>query len=320
MKRKPLRPLILVIAGATATGKTRIALEIARRMQGYGLTEILNMDSVQVYRGLDIGTAKPTPAELLAVAHHLVDFMEAPHTMNASDYRKKAVQAIQDCERRGVSLVLVVGGTGFYLQALLKGMYPVQNPSDEVKRSVQRDLALKGLDFLYGELKTHDPEYAARLHSTDTYRISRGVEIVRTTGKMVTAIRKEFQKDELPWRVRQIGFRRPKEVLRQSVRLRTRQMIENGLLRETKDFLDRGLAAWGPLKSVGYKEAQMHLHGELTRDEMFEQIVHNTMQLAKRQSTWFRRDPDIIWFEPDFSEKAIFEYVRELAVSTTPGP
>lgn len=311
MTRKPLRPVVVAIVGATATGKTKLALEAAKRVS----CEVINLDSVQVYKGLDIGTAKPTRQELSQVKHHLIDYMDPPQTLNAADYRRQAIKILEDCERRQVPLVFLVGGTGFYLQALIKGMHPVQSPPEEIKKSVLDDLSAEGLPYLYEELKKLDPQYAAKLHATDTYRISRGVEIIRSTGKTVTQVRSEFSEEPLRWRFFSIGLKRRKTVLRSLVEERTEFMIENGLLEEVQKHRAMGLGDWGPLKSVGYKEAGDFLDKKISREEMLSQIVHNTMQLAKRQGTWFRRDRNTIWFDVDHSPLAPLELISEYAVA-----
>ena len=286
------------ILGPTAVGKSKLAHRAALALRG----EIVNCDSLQLYKRLDIGTAKPSLAEMGEVPHHLFNMVELGGHFTAGDYRRVALELFN---RRPLVNLFFVGGSGFYFQALEKGMHKVPEVPESIRKDLKDLVESKGLDFLYRELKERDPEEAEKIKSQDAYRVMRALGILKAGSKTLTEIRREFDesKEALPVPVVKVGLHMDKSLLRERVTQRARLMLERGLLEETRNLMHQGYGAWSPLRSVGYKECQSFLlQGKSValkreREELLESIVRSTMQLAKRQLTWFRRDPEIRWYE-----------------------
>lgn len=300
-----LKPLVVFIVGPTATGKSELALEAAKALGG----EIINTDSIQVYAGLEIGSAKPPADYFTQVPHHLFSFVAEGKTCTAGDFRKAALEVIESKKTRAKNLFFAVGGSGFYVQALEKGMYPVPEIPASVKTQIEVDLRENGLPSLYQELRSLDPKYASEISENDTYRIMRALEINRhlqTSGAHEgettwSGIRRVFESKQIqtrPFDVLKIGVMRPRDEIRKSVESRTRKMLASGLIDEVKQLQSKGLSKWAPLLSVGYREVQMHLEGEMSANDLPQAITTSTMQLVKRQTTWFRKDSSIKWFDP----------------------
>ncbi|WP_413578773.1 tRNA (adenosine(37)-N6)-dimethylallyltransferase MiaA [Bdellovibrio sp. HCB290] len=290
---KKTKPVIFVV-GSTATGKSEWALKLAQEFKGV----IINCDSVQCYSHVQIGAAKPTPEELQLVPHYLVSYVTPPEESTAGSYCRDFSEVMEKIPDG--TPVFVVGGTGFYFMAIEKGMYPVTEVSEEMKAQVEREMSLpEGPAKLYAELTQVDPEYAAKINIADHYRIGRGIELIRTQGKGVTQIQKEFDEQKTPFAypLLKIGPEWDREVLRERIALRSHKMLKDGLVDEVEKLLDLGLDKWAPLSSVGYKETIEFVRGHINEDQLLEQITTNTRQLAKRQKTWFQRDKDIHWFD-----------------------
>lgn len=292
MKKKN-KPVIFVV-GPTASGKSDWALNLAQEFHGV----IVNCDSVQVYKKLDIGAAKPTQEEQTLVCHYLLDYVMPPDEMTAGRYSRDFFACMEKIPE-GVP-VFVVGGTGFYFMSIEKGMYPVLPVPIEIQKAVEEELQQEsGAEKLYQELLQKDPDYGAKIHFSDHYRIGRAMGLIRSQGKSVTQIQQEFEesRSEFPFPLLKIGPNWEREVLRERIALRTQKMLAAGLVEEVKKLLDEGLEAWAPMSSVGYKETISFLKGNINREELFEEITKSTRQLAKRQKTWFQRDKEIHWFE-----------------------
>lgn len=317
-KMQGLRPHLLFVVGPTACGKSDFAVEAAEALnfQMNRAAEILNCDSVQFFDGVDIGAAKPSPDLMSRVPHHLVGHTAKGATYTAGDFRRDALRVIQERSTLGIFDFLPVGGSGFYVQALEKGMYEVPEVPREIRDGVESDLKLKGLDSLYSELEKRDPEAASKIKSADRYRILRALEILRSAPPeaTLTKIRAEFerQRPPSPFRVSKVGLFWSRDLLRQRVTLRTQTMLRAGLLDEVQELREQGLKDWGPLNSVGYREAQEYLDGLLKREDLESAIVTSTMQLAKRQMTWFKRDPEIRWFNVETGFKVALQEVMRL--------
>lgn len=285
---------VIFVVGATATGKSEWALKLAQEFDGV----IVNCDSVQVYKKLDIGSAKPSKQEQALVPHYLLDYVSAPEEMTAGNYSRDFYEALKNIPEE--KPVFVVGGTGFYFMAIEKGMYPVLPVPPEIQQQVEEELQTEeGTVRLHAEMMAADPEYGAKIHLSDRYRIGRAIELIRSQGKSVTEIQREFeaQRTPFPYPLLKIGPHWEREVLRERIRVRVQRMLQAGLLAEVQGLLDEGLAAWAPMSSVGYKETLDFLKGTLNEEQLFEEIVKNTHQLAKRQRTWFQRDGEIQWFD-----------------------
>lgn len=292
---KSFASIVVPIVGPTASGKSLAALELAQKLGG----EIINCDSVQFYRYVQIGAAKPTQKDREKIPHHLLDVVEPNETFTAADFRAAALKILKERSQLGIKIFYVVGGSGFYLQALLKGMYEIPPASDEIKRKVREDLAKNGTSFLYEQLKSADPNFASQISPQDTYRIQRGIEILRSTGKTPSQAKSGFKSEPFPYPVTSFGFNPGRDELVKRIETRTAQMLHDGLIEETQDLINRGFAATAPLRSVGYKETVAFINGEVAHEDLANEITISTRQLAKRQVTWFKRDPSIMWEQPN---------------------
>ena len=294
-----LDPPLVAVVGPTASGKSALALRIAEERGG----EIVSCDSLQVYRGLDIGSAKAAPEERRRVRHHLIDIKNPDEPFSAADYARLAREALADIRVRG-RLPVVAGGTGLYLRALLSGLF--EGPSrDEALRA-----RLEGMGERFGDPRLHrvlrrvDPAAASRIQPTDRLRIIRALEVCRATGRPLS---EQHQAGTEPLRgfdVRVIGLSPPRDELRQRIEARTRAMFENGLLHEVRGLLAAGYPPdLRPLRAIGYRQAVAVVQATMTEDEARRSIDTETLQYAKRQRTWFRHQAgEVHWF--DSAEKA----------------
>lgn len=300
MKTQPL----IFIVGVTASGKSALGLELAEAFSG----AILNCDSLQVYQRLDIGTAKPTPEERARRPHFLFDFVPPGEVLTAGDFRRAALERLQADWPRGP--IFAVGGSGFYVQALEKGMFDVPKPSPAVEATTRARVAQQGWVKTYEELTARDPETAERLNPNDRYRIVRALVLMDESGTKASTVRASFKPQPLPYPVLKLGVRIEKSQLLARVQARTARMLGAGLVAETEALVNEGFAAWAPLSSVGYKECQQVLRGELARSALPEKITEKTMQLAKKQRTWFQRDEEITWVdEPAQAEGLVRAFI-----------
>lgn len=288
----------LLIVGPTGTGKSLLALELALKLN----TSIINADSVQVYKDLVIGAAQPSKADFKIVPHHLYGYLPAGTALTAAAYCKD-VDVLIKGKLKGQPL-LFCGGSGFYIQALEKGMFEVPTLSEEQKRNVEQKLEEWGWQRAHAELLLRDP--TVKIHENDHYRIRRAWEILLTTGKTPSAVGTKGEGAPLYGkRVLKIGLDLEKESLRQRIEARTQSMLAAGWLDEVDHLLRAGYKDWSALKSVGYVEVVEHLEGKFSRAEMVERIVISNMQLIKKQRTWFKRDPDIHWFSAQDTAEAV---------------
>lgn len=296
-------PIVLFIVGPTATGKSDLAVDIVEACAPLApLPEIINCDSVQFFTGVDIGAAKPDESLLKRAKHHLVGHVPLGGSYTAGDFRRDALQVIKESSTRSVDRFLAVGGSGFYVQALEKGMFEVPEVPEEVRDRLEAEADVPGgLEVLYSELTQKDPEAAARISPRDRYRIIRALEIIRSdpSGSTLSDIKRRFalSAPEVPFTAYKIGLSLDREILRKRVRERTSKMLKAGLIEEVKGLREKGLRDWSPLKSVGYREVQAMLDGHIELKDLEDAIVTSTMQLAKKQMTWFKRDPSIQWFD-----------------------
>ena len=281
-------PLVLVV-GPTGSGKSDLALALADEFGG----AILNCDSLQTYKRLDIGTAKPTREERARIPHHLFDVMEPGEVLTAGDYRRMALEVLaRELPHR---TVFGVGGSGFYIQALEKGMFDVGKPSPEIESEVRAEAERLGLSAMYAKLTKEDPDYADQISPNDSYRILRALIIIRDSGKSVTDLKASFQVEKFPYPLLKLGLLPSREELLPRVEARARRMLESGLIDEVRALIRDGHGDWPPLQSVGYRETVAYLKGEIPEEKLLPLIVEKTMQLAKKQKTWFKRDTEIRW-------------------------
>ena len=305
-RRSPFHTLIFLV-GSTATGKTTLSLQLAKKWSA----SILNCDSIQMYKGMDIGSAKPVLKDRMSHGANwfFFDEWDPPLTCTAGIFRKKALAILKtELPQRPV---IAVGGSGFYIQALEKGMFPVKQVSTEIKNLVQQTHTKKGTEYLYQWLFELDSEYAKQISSKDSYRIFRAICLILSEKKNLSFIKTSFEKKKttLPYPILKIGLYLPKVQLLEKVQARTTIMLERGLIEETKSLLSKGLESWPLMKSVGYKEVVLFLKNQLSKDKLHHRIVQRTMRLAKKQMIWFKRDKHIQWF---LSDKESFQNVNNI--------
>jgi tRNA dimethylallyltransferase len=291
-------PKVAVLVGPTAVGKTAVALELARRLK----TEIVNADSLQLYRELDIGTAKPTREERALVPHHLVDVADPPDPYDADRYSREARAVLAQLHRRGLP-PLVVGGTGLYIKALLYGLFREGAPQGSIRRRLREELAAQGLPPLYERLARLDPDCAARLNPHDTYRILRALEVIQATGRPLTALFAAHRFRDCPYRVLKLGLSLPREELKGRIEARVEAMLAQGWLKEVQGLLSRYPPDLKPFKALGYRHLMAYLRGRWSWEETLELLKRDTRRYAKRQLTWFKADREIRWFEPSQIEE-----------------
>jgi tRNA dimethylallyltransferase len=298
-------PPVVAIVGPTASGKSALALVIARERGG----EIVSCDSLQVYRGLDVGSAKATPDERATVPHHLLDVVEPDQDFSAADYARLARCALDDIAARG-RLALVAGGTGLYLRALRRGLFAGPARDAGLRRRLEA-IAQRGGDArLHRLLARVDPEAAARIEVRDRVRVIRALEVYRASGRTLSAHHREDAPapDDRRWLV--VGLDPPREALRAAVEERTGAMLARGLVEEVRALVARYGADLRPLRAIGYRQAMAVARGEQTVDQAQRDIVKETMRYAKRQMTWFRHQEDVRWFReaPD-ARVAVLEWL-----------
>jgi tRNA dimethylallyltransferase len=292
-------PKLIVIAGPTASGKTGLAVALARRFDA----EIINADSMQVYRGMDIGTAKPAAEERKGIPHHLLDVVDPDEEYNASLYRRMASSAALDIVGRG-RRAMVVGGTGLYIKSLLGGLFACPPSDSELRRSLTREWESAGAQVLYERLKRLDPESARKIHQNDRVRITRALEIISLTKKLPSALSREHGFSEHAFNALKFCLDRAREDLYRRINRRTLMMIDAGLVEETERLLQKGYSLrLKSMQAIGYRQAAEYLGGKYSFGEMREKIQRHTRRYAKRQLTWFRADPGYAWLEPWEVEK-----------------
>jgi tRNA dimethylallyltransferase len=288
------KPRVAALVGPTAVGKTEVALTLAARLGA----EIVNADSLQVYRQMDIGTAKPTQAERTQVTHHLIDVVDPPEPYDAARYSQEGRQVLAELHDHGVP-ALVVGGTGLYLKALLSGLFAEGAPRAKVRDRLRREAEVVGLPALYKRLLHLDPVTAMRLHPHDTYRIVRALEVMEATGQPLSALIAAHRFQDAPYQVLKLGLALPREELYRRIELRVEVMLEQGWLEEVKGLLDRYPPTLKPLQALGYRHLINYLTGRWSWAEALTLLARDTRRYAKRQLTWFGSDPQIRWFHPD---------------------
>ncbi|GAB6271900.1 MAG: tRNA (adenosine(37)-N6)-dimethylallyltransferase MiaA [Smithella sp.] len=294
----PKIPLI-VICSPTATGKSHLALQLA---QSAG-AEILNADSLQVYRYMDIGTAKPTRKEREKVAHHLIDVVNPDEEYNAAVYSEQARAIIENLAREGKP-VFVVGGTGLYIRALLQGIIATP-PVDENIRKYYKELRDRhGREYVFGLLQKRDPQAALHINPNDSVRVIRALEVLDQSGQSIIALQQKHLFADCPYSVCKIGLRVERDELKKRINLRTSQMVETGLLDEVRGLLAKDYSEkLKPLQSLGYKQMIDFIGKRRSWEQTLDSINRETWQYAKRQMTWFGADKTINWFRPEETEE-----------------
>jgi tRNA dimethylallyltransferase len=296
---RPERPRVVVVAGPTGAGKSSLGLRLARRFGG----EVVNADSMQVYRHLDIGTAKPTPAEREAVVHHVLDVADPAEQFNAGRFAALADAALADIAARG-RRAFVVGGTGLYLRALLEGLLAEAPGDRDARQSLEAELdeaAAEGdPERLHRRLRALDPDEAARIHPHDRKRTVRALELQRATGRRPSELRREHGFAERRYERLYLVVDPGREELAERIDRRCEAMIGAGLLQEVRRLREQGYGPELPsMQAIGYRHMQPVIEGRDTLAHVLEQMQHDTRQFARRQRTWFRAVPDAVWVHPD---------------------
>ena len=290
----PVTEPVIILIGPTAVGKTALSLALAERFS----CEIVGLDSMQIYRHMDIGTAKATPKERARVPHHLLDVVDPDEEYHVARYVADATRACKEIIARG-NRPLLVGGTGLYLKGLLEGLFEIPAVPETVRASLRQRLAEGGRAVLFAELSQCDPESAGRIHPNDTHRLLRALEIFQATGRPWSEHLREQQVQPALTKVLQVGLDCERDALYERINLRVEKMVEEGLLAEVEKLLgmgyDRSLKA---MQSIGYRHMLQFLQGQWDWDETLFLLARDTRRYAKRQMTWFGNNSQIRWFAP----------------------
>jgi tRNA dimethylallyltransferase len=289
-------PRAIFLMGPTASGKTDLAIELHRRFA----VDIISVDSALVYRGMDIGTAKPDADTLARAPHALIDIRDPAESYSAAEFREDALAAMADSVQRG-RVPLLAGGTMLYFRALARGLATLPSASPEVRARLETEAREHGWQALHERLAEQDPEAARRIHPNDPQRIQRALEVIELTGRPISDLQREQEDQQLGYRVlRVVACPQPRARLHARIELRFQRMLEQGFLREMETLRSRGdLHADLPsMRCVGYRQAWSFLEGEISHAEMCRKAVVATRQLAKRQLTWLRQETGALWYDP----------------------
>lgn len=293
MKKK-----IVLICGPTGIGKTGFAINLAKRFD----TEIIGADSMQIYRYMDVGTAKPDGAERAMVRHHLVDVVDPDEPFDAASFSRMADMAIDNLDRQNKTPI-VAGGTGFYLKALVHGLFRGRSVDSQVVKQLEAE-AEKGVD-LHERLSLMDPESALRIHPNDRFRIVRALEVVITTGITISSLRQEHGFEDQRYDCLKFGLYMDREKLYQRIEKRVDMMFHQGLVEEVRGLIKRGYSPdLKSMQSIGYRHVCDFLSEKVSFDETVRLLKRDTRRYAKRQFTWFRQDKEMVWLEPSETERA----------------
>ncbi|MEC1006998.1 tRNA (adenosine(37)-N6)-dimethylallyltransferase MiaA [Bacillus subtilis] len=301
---------VVILVGPTAVGKTNLSIQLAKSLNA----EIISGDSMQIYKGMDIGTAKITEQEMEGVPHHLIDILDPQDSFSTADYQSLVRNKISEIANRG-KLPMIVGGTGLYIQSVLYDYTFTEEANDPVFReSMQVAAEREGADFLHAKLAAADPEAAAAIHPNNTRRVIRALEILHTSGKTMSQHLKE-QKRELLYNAVLIGLTMDRDTLYERINQRVDMMMQSGLLPEVKRLYDKNVRDCQSIQAIGYKELYAYFDGFVTLSDAVEQLKQNSRRYAKRQLTWFRNKMQVTWFDMtppvdmELKKKEIFTHI-----------
>jgi len=306
------RPKLVIITGPTAVGKSGVGHRLARELGG----EIINADSMQVYRYMDIGTAKPTLSEQKEVPYHLIDIVDPDQAYDASEFRIRAQAVIQELHHRQIP-TLVVGGTGLYLRALDRGLFNCPKPQTEFRQRWRKTAEVQGPDFLWESLKGRDPLAAGRIHPRDTFRLIRALEVLEMTGRPISEWQQWEQNRAPEFEILWVGLSIDRAILYRKINTRAEEMMALGFVEEVKRLLAMGYTSeLKSMKSLGYRHLIGMLKGQWGLTEALDQIKKDTRHYAKRQLTWLAKEENLNWFSPEEFDSihsnvtAFFEHAR----------
>lgn len=296
----------VIILGPTASGKSILSIRLAKNLNG----EIVNADSMQIYKGFDIGTGKLKEEDFKDIRHHLLSFVDPEKKYSAGKYRKDALKIIKEIISKD-KIPIIVGGTGFYIRTLLKGIAYIPDVPEEIRKNLNKWIYLHGTDYLYKMLSFIDPIYSKKINIKDKQRIERALEVIIFTGRPFSYyFKKEMEGEDLFPNIK-IGLYLEKEELKKRIKERVERMIENGWLEEVKKLLDKKIPLdCQAFKSIGYGEMVKVLEGQYNLGQAIEIITRKTIAYSKRQMTWFKKEKDVFWIKAQDSELAFFSSLR----------
>jgi tRNA dimethylallyltransferase len=305
------RPKLIFITGPTAVGKSGLGHQLARKLGG----EIINADSMQVFRYLDIGTAKPSRSERKEVPYHLINIVDPDQPFNASEFRIRAQSVIEKLHLQGIP-ILVIGGTGLYLRVLQRGIFPCPKPQPEFRKRWQQAAFDQGPEFLWSAVKEADPKAADRIHPRDTFRLIRALEVLELTGHPISEWQQWRPEADSDYEILWIGLSLEREALYRKINNRTDEMMTKGFLAEVRGLLEKGYSPeLKPMQSLGYRHLTRVIRGDLDLEEALGLIKRDTRRYAKRQLTWLSREAQVNWFSPKEFEKIQFTIHKFLGKS-----
>jgi len=287
------KPAAVFIMGPTASGKTDLAIELVKHYP----FEIISVDSALVYKGMNIGTAKPSAEELTIAPHRLIDILDPAQSYSTANFRTDALAAMADIHSRN-KIPLLVGGTMLYHRSLLYGISELPGADAAIRARLEEEARVNGAEYMHRKLMAIDPEAANKIHPNDPQRLQRALEVYELTGKTMTQLQQENQAEALPWEVYKIVIApRSRELLRERIAIRFKQMIAQRFIEEVQALYERGDldVSMPSMRAVGYRQVWEYLEGKMNREEMIERGITITRQFAKRQMTWLRREKDALW-------------------------
>jgi tRNA dimethylallyltransferase len=306
-----LDPLLVVVLGPTASGKTAFSVALAERFHG----ELVNCDSVAMVREFEIGTAKPSASERARAPHHLLDLVDPTGYITAGEYARLARQALAGIKSRG-NLPIVVGGTGLYLRALLDGLFPGPQRSEELRQRLRQRAKKNGTDYLHRVLCRLDPDAGAKIHANDVPKLIRAIEVCLASRQKMTEMWKLGRDPLTGYRVLRLGLNPDRDTLYARINQRAQRMFDSGLVEETRQLLAKYGDAARPLASLGYRQAVQLLRGEIDPKTALQAAQQAHRNYAKRQMTWFRREPEVVWLKGFGDDSAIQQRAAAIVAET----
>lgn len=301
---------LIILAGPTASGKTSVSIDLAKRIGG----EIISADSMQVYRGMDVGTAKIKADEMQGVKHYLINVLDPTEDFNIVKFQDMVKYSIEEIKRNG-HIPILVGGTGFYIQSVIYDIdFDTQDDNGDIRKALEEEYDKMGADFMYEKLKKIDSVSAENIHKNNKKRIIRAIEYFLINNTLISEHNESQRKNDSPYDFRFFVLNPPRDILYDRINQRVDKMVEEGLVREVKDLKNAGLSIGNiSMQGIGYKEILEYLDGEITLDEAIDNIKQNTRHMAKRQVTWFKREKDVIYINPfEFeNNEKIVDYMVE---------